>query len=253
MRLSTSVTLRTVFLSVLALCCARAAGPRPLGNPPQPVSPRKASDGLSAERPQVAATSSPDFAIQVSPSPMMITFDSGSGFEQGEVTLTGANGFLGRVTLSCTTLPLVLDQPQCFFLQNPVTVDASAPAATSTVEVLTTVAGCNPDLCLVKPGSFDGRAGLFAGMGFSTLLLLICFVRMAPSAQRARLLVIVLFCATGFALCGCANKPFAPGSECGPTGFNPGTTAGTYMFTITATSGSLSHSVTVPLIVPPSP
>lgn len=253
MRLSSSLTSRTLFLLVSLLCCARSAAPYALNNPPRPIVGRNQREELSTRHSVAAASSAPDFTVQIAPSPMTITFSNGSGVGDGTVTLTGVNGFSGAATLGCSTLPLVANQPQCFLLQNPVSVDASGTAATSEIEVLTTVAGCNPDLCLLKPASFDGRSGIFLGSGFTTLALLISFAKKIPVPQRKNSLFLAMILMTGLGITGCANKPFAPGSECGQVGFNPGTAAGTYMLTITATSGSLTHTTTIQLIVPPSP
>src|ERR1700733_4267333 len=253
MRVGSSLTSRTLFLLISLLCCARSAAPHSFNNPSPRVVRLNRSNKLVVGHSQATTSLAPDFTVQVSPSPITIMFSNGSGGAQGTVALTGVNGFSGQVTLGCSPLPLVADQPDCLAFQNPVSVDSSGTAATSAIEVFTTVAGCNPDVCLLKPGSFDGRSGIFLGIGFSTLALLISFTKIVPVAQRKRSLFLALMFVTGLGISGCANNSFAPGSECGQSGFDPGTTAGTYMLTITATSGNLVHTATIQLIVPPSP
>ncbi len=253
MRVGSSATSRTFFLLVSVLCCARSAAPHSFNNPSPRVVRLNRSNELAGGHSQATTSPAADFTVQVSPSPITIMFSNGSGGAQGTVSLAGVNGFSGQVTLGCSTLPLVADQPDCLAFQNPVSVDFSGAAATSAIEVFTTVAGCNPDVCLLKPGGFDGRSGLFVGIVFGTLALLISFAKAVPLTQRKISFFLVLMLVIGLGISGCAGNSFAPGTECGQSGFDPGTTAGTYMLTITATSGNLLHAAAIQLIVPPSP
>jgi hypothetical protein len=261
MQLSSSTTSRTLFLLLSLLCCARAAGPRPLNSPPRRVSRRKRSDDLVSGQPQsaVAATTG-DFTLQLAPASFMISIvNTGSGpvgQAIGTATLTGVNGFAGEVELDCNISGQVsVDEPTCDFSQFQVPVDASGAASMAVVTANSQPPGCYaPDDNDSSVGNFNGDSGRFAeaAIGLLLLALLIRYAGRMPPAQRATAIRAAFICAFGFAMAGCVGQSAAAAHGCGAEAFDPGTPAGTYMLTVTATSGNISHSMTVPLTVPAS-
>jgi len=265
MRLSTSVTSRTLFLLVSLLCCARNIGARPTSGLPRRISRRKQYGDIVAGlgQGQVSAAGS-DFTIQVSPPTLVISvfipFGLPVGEADGTVTLTGMNGFADIVNLSCTIPdgPVGPDFPTCGFPgidpTDQLFVDASGLAATTGLRANSVPATCSAPDEGSQSKSFNGdnRTLAGAGGGLFLVVLLSCSAGLLPTRRRAKLLPFAILCAAALAISGCRNGPSGGlGDGCQPPfGFIPGTPPGTYMIIVTATSGSVSHSTTVQLTVP---
>jgi hypothetical protein len=258
MQLSSSVTSRTLFLLVSLLCCARAAGPRPLNSPPRRISRRKENVESVAAPVELATTSAGDFSIAVNPAALTIPLSTQS-FADGTITLTGLNGFADNVNVSCSVSGgSGLNQPGCLFpllaFNNELFVDASDPSVTTEIEADAVQGICSPpDFCAVPP-IVGGHSGLLAGAGVTLVLLSfsICVAGSLPKRLRAQILCVAIVCGGGLVAAGCSNGPSgASANGCPPgLGFTPGTPPGTYMMTVMAASGNLSHSVTIPVTVP---
>ena len=226
MRLSPSTISRTIFLMAMVLSCALVG---------------------SAQSP-IAQTTFADFTISVSPASPMVSDNEADG----TITLTGQNGFTGNVSLSCSVLPNVVEQPDCFIFPNPVPVDSLEPASTAMLEAVTQPPDCEPSPVTTKIVNFPDGAGPLAkiGISFLVLVMLACWMKLAPAGKRSRVLRTAFICVAGLAISGCGS-PTANNSTCDGN-FDVGTPPGTYMVTIIATSGSLTHMATITVVVPPS-
>jgi hypothetical protein len=173
MRIRLSSASRVFFLLISILSCAGAVNARPANSALRSIWERKENNQVAAQQSLAPATTSPDFAMQVSPTSFAITIQSPQGFPIGQadgtLTLTGVNGFQGTVDLSCSIAGAIsLSEPTCNFPDinpiNQITVSASGPAATTTLGANSTPVTCEPpDECfLFVP--FGGIGGTFAAL-----------------------------------------------------------------------------------------
>jgi hypothetical protein len=256
MRVTSSTTSRIFFVTFALICCTCA--PVTLGSPSHFSSAFGAQNIPAAARAQTADTSAPDFTIQIAPSPLTIAYQF-DGFEQdggeanGNATVTGTNGFAGQVNLTCGVAPPSFDEPVCTLFQNSLSVDASGSPSMAQLEVTSSVPDCEPSPISSRVLKFPGNSGWRGRMemGIVLLALVICMGVIFPAGRRAKILRAGFICVTALMMAGCGTSTLAT-DPCGDGNFDAGTPPGTYMVTITATSGSITHTTTVPLIVPPA-
>jgi hypothetical protein len=254
MRASSSMISRTLLVIVALLWCTSASGPRAFGSVPHPASVQTTSIDGSA---QIAPAASPDFSVQIAPSPLMIVYQVFStgleGDAEGGVTVTGTNGFAGQVDVTCSITPPAFDEPVCFLFANPVSVDASGPPSVAPLDVSSSAPDCEPSPISSRLLKFPSDPGWRARSETATILLvlLICLTMVLPSEQHAKALRAGFLCFAVLVMAGCGSAS-GKSDPCGVGNFDPGTPPGTYMVTITATSGNITHTATVPLIVPPT-
>jgi hypothetical protein len=254
---SSSMISRIFFVTLFLFCCTWATGLRAFGNLQQASSPSAVQAVPAASRARTPDTSSPDFTLQISPSPLTIAFQFDGSEEEGEAdgsaTLTGTNGFVGQVDLTCSVAPPSLDEPVCFLFQNPVNVDASGAPSVAKLAVDSSPPDCEPSPISSKFPKFPGNPGWRGPMTVGVLLLaiVICLAVILPAGRRAKILRAGFICLAALVMAGCGASA-AKDDPCGIGNFDPGTPAGTYMVTIAATSGNITHTATVSLIVPPA-
>jgi hypothetical protein len=247
MRLSSSTISRTIFLAAAVLCCAFASSARAFMKGSHAISRVDVQRTSDAGQPLVAETTSSDFTISVNPASPMVSDNEADA----TITLTGQSGFSGEVSLSCSVLPNVVEQPECFIFPNPVMVDSAEPASISMLGATTQPPVCEPSPVTGKIVNFPGDAGPLAKIGISFLVLmaLACWAKLVPAGKRSRVLPATFIFVVALAISGCGAAP-TNNSTCDGN-FDIGTPPGTYIVTIVATSGSLTHMATVTVVAPP--
>ncbi|MGB8583900.1 MAG: hypothetical protein WCD47_24010 [Candidatus Sulfotelmatobacter sp.] len=160
---------------------------------------------------------------------------SAGGTATFNLSLTPAGPFSGMVNLACSISPAVTPAPVCGV---PASVNVTgSSAAPVTVTVSTTAAGSSssgpftflpPTTWLIEWTLFLGALGLL-------------FVGKRRRVLYLPLMVLVLLMPG----CGGGNSS----STTPPSTASKGTPTGTYTASITATSGSLSHQVSLTVIV----
>src|ERR1019366_7163597 len=186
MRLSSPNASRIFFLLVSLLCCARAAAPRPLHSPAHRVSGRRRKEELAAGPAQVTSSTSPDFAIQVSPTTLSV---SNTAEGDGVVTLTGAGGFIGTVDLSCDISPIAaFDAPICLVFGNQVNVDSTSSPTMVPFVVIPVSPSCMDIYAKGAPGTFGGDSRQLVEIegGLIALALLICSAQLFLVKHRTK-------------------------------------------------------------------
>jgi hypothetical protein len=160
------------------------------------------------------------------------------------ITVTGANGFAGTVTLApaLTNSPAnATDVPTCSFgapdqnfsAPNTITLSASSVSGNATMTCATTGASG----LLLRPVSRPTGGWPWAGATIS----LACFLLLLTLEREKRWRLIplmVLLVIAGAALMSCGSSSSGGGGGGGGGQSNPGTTTGAYTFTITATPSS---------------
>jgi hypothetical protein len=249
--------LQPVLVLASLLVFAGIAGPRRVGEAYGKMPESNPSGAFASGQPQISDVSTPDFTVQISPSPLTIVYQVFStgleGDVEGGVTLTGTNGFVGQVDLSCSVTPNVADLPTCFLFSTQLDVDASGPAAVALMDIGSTTPSCEPTpvskIFVNFPG--DSRRLTEAVIGVFLTAFLISLTISDAAGRRTKSLRSAFVCCVALAMAGCGGQgSFVP--NCSTGNYDPGTPVGTYMVTITATSGSITHTATVPLIVPPA-
>ena len=153
MQFSSSTISRTIFLIAAVLSCALIGSAR--------------SFAQSAGNSPIPETTSPDFTISITPASPTISDNEADA----TISLTGLAGFSGNVSLSCSVLPNVAEQPECFVFPSPVAVDSSQPASIVTLGAITQPADCEPSPITTQIVNFPGDFGEVAKIGISFLLL----------------------------------------------------------------------------------
>lgn len=255
MQVTSSMISRILFVTFVLFCCTCAT--KASGSLSHSSSASGAQNVPAVAHAQTADTSSSDFTIQIAPSPLTIVyqqFDSGLNAEaDGSATVTGMNGFTGQVNLTCSVAPPSFDEPVCALFQNSLSVDASGSPSVAQLEVTSSVPDCEPSPISSRVVKFPGDPGWRGRMeiGIILLTLVICTAVILPSGPRAKTLRAGFICCAALMMAGCGTSTL-PTDPCGDGNFDTGTPPGTYMVTITATSGGITHTMTVPLIVPPA-
>jgi hypothetical protein len=233
MRLSSSKASRMIFLIAAVLSCALIGSAR--------------SFAQSAGNSPIPETTAPDFTITISPASPTISDNEADA----TITLTGLAGFSGNISLACSVLPNVAEQPECFLFNNPVTVDSSQPASIVTMGARTQPADCEPSPIMTKVVKFPNSTGPSAKIGITLLIALtmVYATKLAPACKLSRILLMAFICTITLVISGCGSS--ATNNFTCDGNFDVGTPAGTYILTVVATSGSLTHMATVTLVVPP--
>jgi hypothetical protein len=256
MRVSWFTISRILVVPVIFLCCTCASGPPAFGRPPHSSSATGVQDVSAGSRVQIVNTSSPDFTVQIAPSPLTVIYQFDGSDQEGQATgsasVTGTNGFDGQVNLTCSVAPPSFDEPLCFLFQNSLSVDASAPPSVTQLVVGTTSPNCVISLIGSRVVNSPGDSGWRGRMEMGTVLLaLVICVAILPARRRAKIFRAGFIAVAALAMAGCGTSTL-PTDPCGGGNFDTGTPPGTYMVTIAATSGNITHTTTVQLIVPPA-
>jgi len=152
------------------------------------------------------------------------------------ITVTGANGFAGTVTLSAAvTGPSgAVDSPTCTFgapdtnftAPSTITLTAGSETGTATLSCTTTAASEIVFRPMTRP---SGRAWPLAGVAVSLVCLF--FLLAVPKQRRWRMVPLAIL----FVVVAAAGVSCGGSSSSGGGVTNPGTTLGNYTVTVTAT------------------
>ncbi|MGA2630827.1 MAG: SBBP repeat-containing protein [Terriglobia bacterium] len=171
-----------------------------------------------------------DFSLSSDPTASTVSAGGSTSFN---LTVTPANGFTGKVNLTCTGVP---SAATCSVIPTSITLDGQTPQ-TAAVNISTTARVMAPPVS--GPNHWLPRPAVRWAPWLLPLLLLA--IMGATRRYRtswvlaAMMLVVVLWSA-----CGGGGTA---------VGVPSGTPAGTYVVTITGTSGSSTHAKTVSLTV----
>jgi uncharacterized protein (TIGR03118 family) len=193
--------------------------------------------GLFGAITAAAATGKGDFAISAPTASVSVNAGQTASVD---VSLTGADGFNGAVSLACSGLPT---GASCSF--TPATVNLSGTNATSVTVAIATAAATTPTPTNPYSASLGGNGMILAGMLPLGLLGLIGFRKRLMNTRGALLLLACVVTIGGLA--GCGGMKSTMGAVTPPG--TPTPTPTTSQVTINATSGSLTHSVVVALTV----
>jgi hypothetical protein len=177
--------------------------------------------------------------------PINISTPGQSGMEA--ITLSGAGGFTGTVTLTCSVTPTNLsDPPTCSFNTTSVAFSSATTSGQSILTVHTTAASG-----LFKPFSRPPSNTPWLLLGeVAAMLAGLFLLEMAGQKRRGIALLVVLVAVVIVAGYGCSSGGGGNSSTGGGSGSNGGTTASSYTVTVTATptSGS-AQQTTIPVSV----
>jgi hypothetical protein len=182
----------------------------------------------------IALTVGQDFEINcASPCSQTVTAGQTTGAYQLTIQPVGAS-FNAAVALACSNLPSL---SQCMFNPSgPVTPGNSSASVVMTISTTAATTALHRSgssrsifcaVWLLLPGMLIGCVALGRRSGR----------RMPPAAGAAAVALLLML------------LPSCGGVSSGGGGGHPGTPPGTYTITVTGTSGSLSHSITVNLVV----
>jgi hypothetical protein len=178
----------------------------------------------------------PDFLISVNPGNVTIS-GSGPGFTKVLLTPGPGIGFVGAVSLSCSTLPL---GSSCTFLPAQPNLDGVTPSSASL-----SVSKPPAQASAIRVALHRGARRLGGSVGCATLAcaLLLAWPRKKRVWQLSAFLVLAGFLS---AMSGCSGNPSASTTPSGPS-----TTS--FVVTVTASGGAgaqaVSHSVTLQVTV----
>jgi hypothetical protein len=181
----------------------------------------------SAPFPLVAISNSPAFTVQSGGGSLSVTVTSGQN-ASAPLNVTGAPGYTGKVTLTCTGLPA---GASCSF--NPGTLSlAGGTPQSSTLTVSTGAGNMAGTVPFLGPGMTTLSCGIFAGS-----LLLVW-----PKRRRGSWMILALI---GFIFLplGCGGNSSSSTSKANST------PAGTYHFQVIATAGKTQTATTCTLDV----
>lgn len=176
----------------------------------------------------------PNFTISMPTGGGSSTISAG-GTATFNLTLSPAGSFSGMVNFACSISPAITPAPVCGV---PASVNVTGISATPvTVTISTTAAGSSTGgpFIFSPPATWLIEWTLFLGA------LSLLFVGKRRRVFYLPLMVLVFL----MPACGGGNSSSTPP----PSTTSKGTPAGTYTASITATSGSLSHQVTLTVIV----
>jgi len=192
----------------------------------------------------VSITANPDFGLTATTTTATVTAGNSATYP---LTVTSSFSFNSAVTLTCavaTPVGFSGTLPTCS-VTSPVTPAANA-SATSTLTVSTTAQSLAP-VAHRGPGPTPMPLPLPV-LGSLAMLFLASMGYLAAKRRRALVGMVLagmlLMMALGLASCGGGG-----GGGGGGTPPPTGTPSGTYSITVTGTSGSLSHQVSVSLVV----
>jgi hypothetical protein len=171
----------------------------------------------------------PDFTIAAAPgSPRSQTIAAGQN-ATFNLTIGAVAGFTGSVILSCSISPAVNPPAACELSASSVHIGSTAQTVSVAVSTTGSTASRLPPI----------------GLPPAVLPLVWLAITLASgwlSLRRKRLVTVVAPLLVVFvSLVGCGGG--------GPPSYKMGTPSGTYSATITATSGSLSHNMTLTVVV----
>lgn len=177
----------------------------------------------------------PDFTIAMASGGSSSSTISAGSTATFNLAIAPSGSFSGTVSLTCSVSPPATPAPIC---SAPASVIISGSSATPvTVTISTTATGSAGGGPSATPASGIGLFAWAMTLGVLGLFSVVRRRRMAVSAAT-----IVLAC---IALPGCGGSS----SSTPPSTGSKGTPAGTYTATITATSGTLSHQISLTVIV----
>ncbi len=173
----------------------------------------------------------PDFTVGPAPGSTTSQTVTAGGSASYALVFTPSTSFSGTVNLSCAITPVVSPAPSCGLSSSSVQLNGSTQQVTVTVG---TTAGVAASIATILPPGTWPVTLLWTFLGTTCVCL---WSRKTRPAFAAVLALALLFCP------GCGG-----GSSSG-TKPSAGTPAGTYTVTITATSGTISHTMSLQLVV----
>ncbi len=186
-----------------------------------------------AER-EANPTGSSDFSISSSPTSVTV---SAGGTASYTLTLTALNGFEGTVSLTCSGVP---SRASCSLSPSSLNLTGSNPQ-NATVNVVTAAPSTSVPIPRQSPPGGRVRVALPWLIAWLAALALCALVASHKAARRTRFALGFLALVAAYSVsCGGGN---------GGGGGNSGTPKGTYTLTIGATSGTLSHPLSLTLVV----
>jgi hypothetical protein len=171
-----------------------------------------------------------DFALTADPTATTISAGGSTSFT---LTVTPANGFTGKVNLTCTGVPR---ETTCSVSSTSVTLDGQTPQ-TAAVNISTTARVMAPPVS--GPNHWLPRPAV-RWLPWLLPLLLLAIMRAARRYRTSWVLAAMMLVVVLWSACGGGGTS---------VGVPSGTPAGTYIVTIAGTSGSSTHSKTVSLTV----
>jgi pseudomonalisin len=190
-------------------------------------------------------------SYQTSSTPAALTVTAGgTGGSTAQVTVLGALGFAGTVSLSCSVAyngsGAATSVPTCGLSNSAVTVIVDSLGTTSTLSVSTTAAQSSSRPVLSANAS-SSRSPWYREGGPMVCALLLCLV---PIRRRARgslqsLMTVAVVTAGLLAVSGCGGG----GSTGSSSNVSQGTTRGSYTITVTASTPVAGIAVPAPVTI----
>jgi hypothetical protein len=193
------------------------------------------SGGLTAAQGSFTVKGNPDFTLSLSSGSLKMT-TSGTGALN--VTVSPANGFNGKISLSCSSLP---SHSTCSFVPASVTADGSDTPLASVLTISTGVSSEVVAKNLGEPVFLASATGTFS-MGLVGFVFAAVWQRRDKGGRRAQCielaLILIILC-VGLSACG----------RIGDGNQTTTTPPGTYAVTVTGTSAGVTHSSVLTLTI----